>query len=98
YPRAHAGYFSRTIYRFGFYTGKDYVKVGGDLPVYGMSLGFGFPIGNYNRLSPNQFSVINLALEYGKRGNNDNLLKENTFRVSLGFNFSDLWFGKKKYD
>jgi hypothetical protein len=46
----------------------------------------------------NQSTMVNLAFEYSKRGNNDNLLKENMFRVSLGFNFTDLWFGKKKYD
>ena len=42
--------------------------------------------------------MVNLAFEYGKRGNDDNLLKENLFRISVGFNFTDLWFGKRKYE
>ncbi len=98
YPRARANYFSRVIYRFGFVAGPDYIKVRENLPQLGASFGMGLPIGNYNRLSPNQYSVLNLALEYGKRGNNSNQLKENLFRISIGLNFTDLWFGKKKYD
>jgi hypothetical protein len=93
-----SNYFSNVAYRAGFYAGQDYVVAGGDLPTWGVTLGGGFPIANYNRLAPGQFSVINLALEYSKRGNNDNTVKENTFRVSLGLNFSDLWFNKRKYD
>jgi hypothetical protein len=91
-------YFSNVAYRAGFYTGQDYVTAGGDLPNWGITVGAGLPIANYNRLAPGQFSVINLALEYNKRGNNDNIVKENTFRFSLGLNFSDLWFNKRKYD
>lgn len=97
-PRATENYFSKVAYRFGFFTGADYIKVQNKLPVFGLSFGLGLPIPNYNRLSPNQFSLINIGFEYSKRGNNNNLLKENTSRLSIGFNFTDLWFGKKKYD
>jgi len=97
-PRPQTAYFSRVVYRFGFYTGPDYIKVNGELPQFGASFGMALPIGTYNRLSPNQYSVLNIGLEYGKRGNDNNILKENIFRVSIGLNFTDLWFGKKKYD
>jgi hypothetical protein len=97
-PRPRTNYFSRVVYRFGFYSGPDYIKVHGDLPQYGVTFGMALPIGNYNRQNPYSVSVLNLALDYGKRGNNDNILKENIFRVSIGLNFTDLWFGKKKYD
>jgi hypothetical protein len=46
----------------------------------------------------NQFNAINLSFEFLKRGNSDNALKENMFRFSLGFNLTDLWFVKKKYE
>ena len=46
----------------------------------------------------NQFTFINLGFEYGKRGNNTNLLRENMFRITVGFTLSDLWFIKKKYN
>lgn len=98
YPRAKQNYFSRAVYRLGFSTGKDYIKVQDDLPVIGITYGMGLPIGSYNRLGRTEFSMVNIAFEYGKRGNNSNILKENIFRISAGFNLSDLWFIKKKYD
>ncbi|MFL5787310.1 MAG: hypothetical protein ACJ748_04610 [Flavisolibacter sp.] len=96
-PKAGVNYFSRVIYRFGFNTGPDYIKVQNSLPQFGVSFGMGLPIASHTRLT-NQFTVLNLALEYGKRGNNSNLIKENLFRLSIGFNFTDFWFGKRKYD
>jgi hypothetical protein len=57
----------------------------------------GLPIA-ISRQAPNQLTVVNIAFEYMKRGNNDNLLKENAFRLSLGFSLSDFWFIKRKYD
>jgi hypothetical protein len=84
-------------YRFGFFTGRDYIKVGEDLPVYGVTLGLGLPLRNYSRLS-NQASILNFGLEYTRRGNEKNVVKENLVRVSLGLNFTDFWFGKRKYD
>lgn len=84
-------------YRFGFFTGRDYIKVGQDLPVYGVTLGLGLPLRNYSRLT-NQASIINLGLEYTRRGNDKNVIKENMIRLSLGLNFTDFWFGKRKYD
>lgn len=98
FPRPSAGYFTRVTYRFGLFAGQDYIHVTQKLPVFGGSFGVALPITNRNRLSPNQFSVLNLSLEYSKRGNDDNLLKENLFRISASFNLTDLWFGKKKYD
>ncbi len=97
-PQPGTAYFSNVAYRAGFFTGPDYINIRGKLPQYGVSFGLGLPVANYNRLSQGQFTVINLALEYSKRGNNDNVLKENMFRISLGLNFSDIWFNKRKYD
>ena len=84
-------------YRFGFFTGRDYTKVDRDLPVYGVSLGLGLPLRNYSRLSAQQ-TIINIGAEYIRRGNDENAVKEDLFRISLGFNFTDLWFGKRRYD
>ncbi|MFL5808568.1 MAG: hypothetical protein ACJ749_03550 [Flavisolibacter sp.] len=97
-PRPKANYFSRVVYRLGVTKGSDYIKVQNDLPVVSFTYGMGLPIGGYNRLNPYAFSMLNLAFEFSKRGNNDNPLKENIFRLSAGFNLSDLWFIKKKYD
>jgi hypothetical protein len=91
------GYFNQIAYRAGFNIGKDYIHVGNDLPVFGLTFGLGLPLKNWSTFS-RQFSIINLAFEYTKRGNNDNLVKDNIFRISAGFSLSDVWFQKKKYE
>jgi hypothetical protein len=98
YPTPGANYFSNVEYRAGLILGPDYINFQNKLPQVGFTMGFGLPMPNYNRLSPNQVSILNLAFEYIKRGNKDNLLRENLFRVSVGFSFSDAWFIKRKYD
>ena len=97
-PKPSTNYFSNVAYRAGFYAGTDYVKVEKELPLYGVTFGVSLPIGNYSRSSPGQFTMINLGFDFSKRGNNDNLLKENLFRFTAGLNFSDLWFNKRRYD
>jgi hypothetical protein len=42
--------------------------------------------------------VINILLEYGNRGNKDNAIRENFFRVGVGLALTDIWFIKRKYD
>ena len=88
-------YWSRVTYRVGFYYGKDYIKIENDVPVLGLTGGAAFPI----RKSPytNQWTVVNLGLEMGRRGNSNNSIRENFFRISIGLALSDLWFQKKKY-
>ncbi|HUR66064.1 MAG TPA: hypothetical protein VMZ03_06905 [Chitinophagaceae bacterium] len=98
-PIPRSNFFSRIAYRGGFIIGSDYINAQNkNLPQLGITMGFGLPIANYNRLSPNQMSILNLSFEYIKRGNNNNLLRENLFRLSAGFAFSDMWFIKRKYD
>ncbi|MGZ3880476.1 MAG: hypothetical protein ACXVBF_04025 [Flavisolibacter sp.] len=96
-PRPRNNYFSNIAYRFGFFTGKDYIRVKDDLPLFGASFGVALPV-RTSRFAPGQGTLFNLGFEYIKRGNDNNLLKENIFRFSLGLNLSDFWFGKKKYD
>jgi hypothetical protein len=96
-PVPKRNYFSNAIFRFGLFAGPDYIRVGSKLMQFGGSFGMGLPIGG-GRQAPNQFTLVNVAIEYSKRGNNDNLLKENMFRFSLGFSLSDIWFIKRKYD
>ena len=96
-PVPRRNYFSNIAYRFGLFFGPEYVKVGQKLPQVGASFGVGLPMA-ISRQAPNQATFINLAFEYVKRGNNDNRLKENLFRFSLGFSLSDIWFIKRKYE
>ena len=96
-PIPKRNYFSNVAYRVGLFMGPDYIQVKKKMMQLGASFGLGLPVA-VSRQAPNQVTLINLAFEYGKRGNNDNLLKENTFRFSLGFSLSDFWFIKRKYD
>jgi hypothetical protein len=98
FPKPSRTYWSHVVYRAGFFIGPDYIQVKNKMTQFGGSFGLGLPIGNYNRMTPGQVTRVNLAFEYGKRGNNDNLLRENLFRFSLGFSLSDFWFIKRKYD
>ncbi|MEI9943667.1 MAG: hypothetical protein WDN26_05545 [Chitinophagaceae bacterium] len=95
-PFPKANYFSNVAYRAGFSVGPDYIHVNNKLPLLGISMGFGLPLINYNRLNE-QSTFLNISLEYIKRGNNNNVLKENLFRLSIGVSLSDVWFVKKKY-
>ncbi len=98
-PVPKKNYFSNIAYRFGFFTGPDYVKADAQpFTQTGATFGMGLPVGNFSQVSRNQYTVINLALEFSKRGKDVNVLKENMFRVSVGFSLSDLWFGKRKYE
>lgn len=88
-------------YRAGFFVGDDYVYIGEKLSTWGITAGVSLPIANLkdaSRRFRTQYSIINLSAEYIKRGNNDSPIKENQFRVSVGFTLSDLWFTKRKYD
>jgi hypothetical protein len=96
-PRPIGGYFSKVAYRAGVSFGQDYIRVDRSMPTFGASFGMTLPI-RISRLAPNQLNGVNLAFEYLSRGNNENQLKESVFRFSLGFNFTDLWFIKRKYD
>jgi hypothetical protein len=89
-------YWGRVTYRAGFFIGQDYIKVDDDLPIWGASIGFGFPMRppSYS----NQYSIINTSFEFGRRGTNSNAIKENFFRLGIGFTLSDIWFIKRRYD
>lgn len=99
HPIPKKSYLSRTLYRVGFFTGPDYIYLRQKtLPTLGVSVGVGLPIANYSPQARYQASMVNLSFEFIKRGNNDNILKENLYRLSLGFSLTDLWFiGKTKY-
>jgi hypothetical protein len=91
-------YWSRVTYRAGLYFGKDAITAdGGQMPIYGVTFGAGFPIRKW-RTYDDQYTNINTTFEIGKRGNKNNNITESFFRLSFGFNLSDIWFKKRRYD
>ena len=95
-PKAGKNYLSYVAYRAGVIYGKDYIKIGNDLPIWGFTAGASFPM--RKAAYTNQYSMINLGLEFGQRGNQDNSVREGFFRLAVGLSLSDLWFVKRKYD
>ena len=96
-PVPKRSYFSNIAYRFGCVLGPDYIRVGNTLSQLGFTFGLGLPV-PISRQAPNQVTFVNMAFELNQRGSNDNLLRENLFRFSLGFSLSDIWFAKRRYD
>ena len=96
-PKLGKTYWSAVSYRAGFTYGKDNVYVNNqNLPKWSVSAGASLPM--RRPAYTNQFSVINILLEYGNRGNSSNPLRENTFRIGVGLSLTDIWFLKRKYD
>ena len=89
-------FWSRVVYRAGFSYGPDYIKLPQPLNQYLVSFGASFPV--RRSYYSNQYTSINTAFEIGRRGNSDNYLRENFWRLSVGFNLSDIWFNPRKYD
>lgn len=90
-PRDRGNYFQSIQYRAGVFYNRDYVMVGdNNVREYGVSCGFGFPT-----LSTK--TIINLGVEYRHRQAHPNpLLKEDYITLTLGVNFNELWFFKRK--
>lgn len=99
--RGFWAYFGKMHYRFGGYYGMSQYKINGlQLPEYGITLGFGFPL-RKTRAGASKYvqSMINLSVEWGQRGTTDrSLLLENFWNFKLGFTLNDRWFIKRKYD
>ncbi|MEO6637632.1 MAG: hypothetical protein ABIN25_05105 [Ginsengibacter sp.] len=91
-------YFSYVKYRAGISFGRDYISPDNNLPFYTISAGAGFPMKLKRSFYETQYSVMNVGIEYGNRGNNSNNIKENIVRLSLGFALGDVWFLRRKFN
>lgn len=99
--RGFWAYFGKMHYRLGgYYAMSQYQLNGLQLPEYGITLGFGFPL-RRTRAGNGKYvqSMVNFAVEWGQRGTTDrSLLLENYWNFKLGFTLNDRWFIKRKYD
>lgn len=95
YAMGNGSYFKRINYRLGFSYQTGYIRLQNtNISNYFISAGVGLPVG-VGRLS----SMIHLSAQYGVTGTKNNgLIKENYWRINLGFTFSDKWFQKYRYD
>jgi len=83
----------RTHYRAGVGYATPYLKINGkDGPKeLSASVGLGIPITNQY----NNRSTLNISAQWTHRNATD-MIKENTFRVTIGMNFDERWFAKWK--
>lgn len=90
-PRLRGNYGERIAYRLGAHYCQDYLNIKGNgLREYGVSCGFGFP-------TIEGKTVVNLGLEWKMRRATPNpLIKENYLNITLGVNFNEVWFFKRK--
>ena len=90
-------YWTYAAYRVGFTYGKDYINADGtQLPKWSVSFGVALPMRQVAYTY--QSAIINTSIEFGQRGNNQNVVRENFFRLAIGLSLSDIWFNKRKYD
>lgn len=90
-PKVRGNYLERISYRAGAYFCEDYLNINGNgVKEIGASLGLGFP-------TPEGKTMVNLGFEYKRRyAAPVNLINENYFNISLGVNFNEVWFWKRK--
>jgi len=97
-PYAYESYWSTVTYRFGLFSGNDYINVNNNgLKVIGLTMGLGLPVRKY-RSYDYQFTLLNLALQMGRRGESASNFRENFVQFTVGYSLSDVWFNKRKYD
>lgn len=90
-PKVRGNYLERMSYRLGGYYSNDYLRIGSNsVKEYGISCGFGFP-------TPEGRTMVNLGFEWKHRtATPQKLIGENYFNITLGVNFNEVWFFKRK--
>lgn len=86
-------YYERINYRAGFRFEQSYLEIANTrLNDFGISFGVGLPMKKSR-------STINLAIELGTQGTTENeLIKENYIRFTLGTSLQERWFLKRRYN
>jgi len=90
-PNTLENYLKRITFRAGLSL-ERYPFFANNKPVddFGINFGLSLPAGR---------SSVDLAFKFGKRGNKDeNILEESYFKIFFGLTFNDQWFIKRKFD
>ncbi|MDE6338655.1 MAG: hypothetical protein K2K97_02570 [Muribaculaceae bacterium] len=90
-PKLRGNYGERIAYRIGGYFANDYLNINGNrVREYGVTCGVGFP-------TPEGKTQVNLGVEWKNRSASpQKLVGENYLNVTLGVNFNEVWFWKRK--
>lgn len=92
---SYKSYFERVIYRLGGFYEATPLQFGTEgVKKYGLTVGFGFPVGK-----DRDASMLNLAVELGQQGStSSSIIQENYANIKLGFTLNDIWFRKRVID
>lgn len=87
-----SNFFSRLEYRAGFRYGQTYLNLNDKaINEFGISFGIGLPIRR-------TYNGLNLSFEFGQRGTTENdLIKENLYRINIGVNIHERWFMRRRF-
>lgn len=88
------GYLSRISYRAGTYFNRDYISVlGNHVNEVGVSVGLGLPAPGGSK------TLVNIGFEYKKRSTSPvKLVTEDYFNITIGVNFNEMWFWKRRFE
>lgn len=100
--RTMGNYASKIQYSAGIRYEKLYYNFfGQQIDELGIGFGLGLPIVKTFNGANGKVAIIsrvNLGLEYSQRGTTENnLIKEDYLRITIGLNFNDKWFIPRKY-
>lgn len=90
-PRVRGAYYQRMCYRIGANYTNDYLNINGNsMRQYGAGFGVGLP-------TPEGKTMVNIGVEWMMRETAPvRTLTENYLNITLGVNFNEVWFWKRK--
>ena len=90
-PKVRGSYMQRAAYRLGGFFCDDYLNIKGNrVREFGVSAGIGLH-------TPQDKTMINIGLEWrNRRAHPKELVGENYFNITIGINFNEMWFWKRK--
>lgn len=92
--RKSRNYINKIAYRLGGGYDNGYLLLVEDQPItsWNLTAGVGLPVGNNN-------NQVNFAIQFGNKGTfDDRLVRERFLGFTLSFNFSDIWYVKRKFN
>ncbi|NLM91582.1 MAG: hypothetical protein GX168_01420 [Bacteroidales bacterium] len=90
--QTYSNFFSRLEYRAGLRYGQTYLNLNEQaINEFGISFGVSMPVRR-------TLNGLNVSFELGQRGSTDNnLIKENLYRINIGVNIQERWFVRRRF-
>lgn len=90
--QTYSGFLRRLEYRAGLRYGQTYLNLNEQaIKEFGISFGISMPIRR-------TLNGMNVSFELGQRGSTENnLIKENLYRINIGVNIHERWFVRRRF-